>query len=52
MTLGGQSTVTELAEYLGKQAGNISRELNELVAKGKVKRGERNGRQVPYLLLD
>lgn len=52
VTLGGQSTVTELAEYLGKQAGNISRELNELVAKGKVKRGERNGRQVPYLLLD
>ena len=51
-TLGGQSTVTELAEYLGKQAGNISRELNELVAKGKVKRGERNGRQVPYLLVD
>jgi hypothetical protein len=50
--LGGQATMTELAEALGKPTSNVSRELQELVTKGKVKRGERNGRQVAYLLIE
>lgn len=50
--LGGQATMSELAEALGKPTSNVSRELQELVTKGKVKRGERNGRQVSYLLIE
>jgi len=48
--LGGASTVTELAAHIDRDKSLVSRELAELVHKGIVKRGQRQGREVPYLL--
>ncbi len=47
---GGTSTVSEIARYLGKQPPNISRELNELASKGVVRRGDRAGKEIPWIL--
>jgi hypothetical protein len=48
--LGGTATTAQIAKWLNKPADNVSRELAELVAKGKVSRGERQGKEVPYTL--
>lgn len=50
--LGGKATKTQVARFLGKQPSNISAEMNELVMKGRVTRGTRNGREIPYLLVE
>ncbi len=47
--LGGKATVTELAGYLEKPHGNVSRELSELLSKGTVRR-ESSDRYAPYIL--
>lgn len=48
--LGGEATTTEVAGVLNKNVGNVSKALAELVASGHVKKGQRRGREVPYLL--
>jgi len=45
----GPLSVTELAAHLDKPSSNISRELGELLAKGKVRKQE--GRKAPYELV-
>jgi hypothetical protein len=50
--LGGKATKTQVARFLGKQPSNISAEMNELVMKGRVTRGARDGREIPYILVD
>jgi DNA-binding MarR family transcriptional regulator len=50
--LGGRATTTRIARFLGKQPSNISSELNELVMRGGIQRGRRDGREVPYILVD
>jgi hypothetical protein len=50
--LGGKATKTQVARFLGKQPSNISAEMNELVMKGRVTRGARDGREIPYVLVD
>lgn len=50
--LGGKASAAQIAKWLGKLPNNITRELNELVNKGLVFRGERNGRSVPYMIVD
>ena len=49
--LGGEATTRELADYTDKPKSNISRTLAYLVNSGKIARGERQGRKVPYRLL-
>lgn len=51
-TLGGVSTTTELACQLDRDKGRVSKVLASLVEKGLVVRGEREGRSVPYQLVD
>jgi len=46
--LGGEATTTELAEYLGKHKGTISREIAELVQKNQVVPLKKHGREQPY----
>jgi predicted transcriptional regulator len=50
MSLGETPTTTRIAMHLGKDKGNVSRELANLVATGKVIRGEKQGREQPYWL--
>jgi RecA-family ATPase len=45
----GDATVTELSKYLGKDKGNLSRELAELADKGLVRRRS-EGRTAPWTL--
>jgi len=49
--LGGETTISEVADCLGRDRGNIAREMSELVARGIVKRGQKAGKKVPYLLV-
>jgi DNA-binding transcriptional ArsR family regulator len=46
--LGGEATTSQLAEHLGKDRGNVSRELAELLNKGLIKRLARRGKEQPY----
>ena len=46
--VGGKATTTELAEYLGKHKGTISREIAELVHKNQVVPLTKQGREQPY----
>ena len=48
--LDGEATTTDLADALDVNKGTVSKELQELVAAGRVKRGARVGRTIPYRL--
>jgi hypothetical protein len=49
---GGKATLTKIANRLNKDKGNLYRELQELMARGEVRRGaERQGREVIYTLV-
>ncbi len=48
---GGTSTVSEIARYLGKQPPNVHTEMTELAVKGIVKRGDKVGKEVFWVLL-
>jgi hypothetical protein len=50
--LGQMATVTRIAQYLGKDTGNISRALNDLIAAGKIAKGEKQGREQPYEVVE
>jgi hypothetical protein len=50
--LGGISTTTTLAKQLDLDPGQVSRVLASLVEKRLIMRGEREGRSVPYQLVD
>lgn len=47
---GELSTTTSVAEYINMDRGNVSRLLGELVAEGRLRRGEKQGKVQPYLL--
>jgi len=47
---GTQSYISILAKKLGYDEAAISREVSELVKKGILSRGEKNGRNIPYML--
>lgn len=47
---GGCATTTEIAASLGKQKGNVSREIAALVGKRKLMSGKKEGRSQPYHL--
>lgn len=49
--LGGQASLTEIADWLNQKKPNVFRELNELIKKGKVIRGEKEGKTIPYRLI-
>lgn len=49
-SLGETPSTTRIATHLGKDKGNVSRELANLVATGKVIKGEKQGREQPYWL--
>lgn len=46
--LGGQATTTQIAEHLGRDKGNISREFTKLLEKGQLELGEKIGRDQFY----
>ena len=48
--LGGHATTTQTAEHLGKDKGNINRELAKLLEKGQLELGEKIGREQIYRL--
>ncbi|HXF62866.1 MAG TPA: AAA family ATPase [Caldilineaceae bacterium] len=48
--LGGAATVAAIAHWLGKDRANIYHEVQELVGKRKLHRGDRRGKEVPYTL--
>jgi hypothetical protein len=48
--LGEVSSTTNIARHLRKDKGNVSHELAELIQAGKVVKGQRDGRVVPYFL--
>jgi len=47
---GKLATTASIAKWLGKEASNVSMALAELWSAGKVKKGEKIGREVPYVL--
>lgn len=49
-TMGELATTRRIAKHLDKRESHVSRALAELIKMGKVKRGERQGREVPYAL--
>lgn len=49
---GQLATTTNLADYLDKTQGHISRALSEMVREGLVQKGPKHGRQQPYILPD
>jgi hypothetical protein len=49
-TLGGQATTRQVATFLKKDEGNVSREIAELISKGKLLRCPKQGREQPYRL--
>ncbi|MFN8493994.1 MAG: AAA family ATPase [Caldilineaceae bacterium] len=49
--LGGIATITKIAKWLNKPAPNVAREINELMSKGRIVRGEKAGKEVPYRLV-
>ncbi len=48
--LGGEATVKEISEHLGKNKGQVSKILASLACEGRVIKGERQGKEVPYRL--
>lgn len=46
--LGGAATVARIAQWMNKDRANIRKEMLELVNKGVLKRGEKEGREVKY----
>jgi DNA-binding transcriptional ArsR family regulator len=48
--MGEITSTSNIAQHLGKDKGNVSREIAELLKAGKVIKGERDGRMVPYHL--
>jgi hypothetical protein len=46
--LDGQATTTQVAEHLGRDKSNISKEIQELVAKGQLVRGPKRGKDQYY----
>ena len=46
--LGGAATVARVAQWMNKDRANIRKEMLELVNKGVLKRGEKEGREVKY----
>jgi hypothetical protein len=49
--LGDVTSTTAIARHLHKDKANVSRELADLIQAGKVVKGERDGRVVPYFLV-
>ena len=45
---GGSATVSDIARFLGKGQPNIYAEMQELYAAGRVVKGPKQGREVPY----
>lgn len=50
--LGGSATAAKIAQWLGRDRSNVRSELLELAAKGIVRRGAKDGREIPYELVD
>lgn len=50
--MGGKATVQKVAEWLRRDKGNVYREMQELVAKGRLKRLDKKGKQVFYELIE
>ena len=48
VNLGELPTTTKIARLLGKDKGNVSRDLADMVSSGEVIKGEKVGREVPY----
>jgi RecA-family ATPase len=48
--LGGTATVQRVANWLNRPKQNIHREMQELVTKGLLLRGRREGKAIPYTL--
>jgi AAA domain len=46
--LGGQATTAQTAEHLGKDKGNINRELTKLLERGQLELGEKIGKEQLY----
>jgi len=49
--MGEVTSTTNIAHHLGADKGNISRELADLLHIGKIVKGEKQGRAVPYHLV-
>ena len=50
--LGEMATTTHIAQHLALHKSAVSRELVELLRLGQVKKGEKEGREQPYLLVE
>jgi hypothetical protein len=50
--MGELPTTTRIATHISGDKGNVSRMLSELVGLGKVRRGEKIGRERPYILVE
>jgi hypothetical protein len=48
--MGKLATTTRIAQYLKADVGNVSKALGDLLVAGQVKRAEKVGREVPYVL--
>lgn len=51
-TYGGEATCSEVAKFLNKDRGNVYREMQELLSKGKLTKIAKVGREVPYRVLE
>lgn len=49
--LGGSATVAKMAGWLKREPSNVYVEVQEMVAKGRLLRGEKSGREVPYSVI-
>ena len=49
--LDGKATQSELAEATGKHRPDVYKQLQELIRKGLVVKGQREGHSVPYILV-
>ena len=49
-SLGEAAITTRIASHLGKDKGNVSRKIADLLASGQLEKGNRAGKQQPYVL--
>lgn len=50
--LGGEATVAQVASWLNRDKSNVRKEMMELVARGRLERRPRQGKMVPYRLIE
>lgn len=50
ITLGVAATITRIADHLGKTKGQVGKAIADLLNRGEVQKGEKDGREQPYFI--